>query len=308
MNNEIVLEEPLVDEDIDVPTSTESVVTYAKYRSRFRVHFKKLTQKYMRSNMARLVVLCAALFSCVLFVMDAYQALPRDSFGMVSNIVVFVIFLIDVIFNLIYADSKLGYIFSFQGFIDCASLLSIINLAVDSNLVFLPLLRLMRIIKIIRLFRMETLLNVEETQVTSSNDAIYFETISLVIGICLGWFLAAAILFSIIQNSPETFQYVDSTVELNEYVKFFDCLYIILVLVSTLGFGDFAPANGYGRAFVIIVLFCALTIIPQQVSQLIQMIGQQPAYLGEVRCIFLFSHSHSPTTFSLLVFPHAVHF
>jgi voltage-gated potassium channel len=281
---EIVLGEPLVDEDIDIPSSTESVVTYAKYRSRFRVHFKKLTQKYMRSNLARLVVLFAALFSCVLFVMDAYNILPKhNSFGLVSNIVVFVIFFVDVIFNLIYADSKLRYIFSFQGFIDCASLLSIVNLAVESNLVFLPLLRLMRIIKIIRLFRMETILNVEETQVSSSNDAIYFETISLVIGICLGWFLAAAILFSIIQNSPETFQYADPTVELNEYVKFFDCLYIILVLVSTLGFGDFAPANGYGRAFVIIVLLCALTIIPQQVGQLIQMIGQQPAYLGEVR-------------------------
>ena len=284
MENEIVFEEPLVDEDIEIPSSTESVVTYAKYRSRFRVHFKKLTQKYMRSNLARLVVLCAALFSCVLFVMDAYNALPKhSSFEMIANIVVFLIFFVDVIFNLIYADSKLGYIFSFQGFIDCASLLSIVNLGVDSNLVFLPLLRLMRIIKIIRLFRMETLLNVEETQVSSSNDAIYFETISLVIGICLGWFLAAAILFTIIQNSPETFQYVDPNVELNEYVKFFDCLYIILVLVSTLGFGDFSPANGYGRAFVIIVLLCALTIIPQQVSQLIQMIGQQPAYLGEVR-------------------------
>lgn len=284
MENEAVFDEPLVDEGLDLLATEETVVTYAKYRSRFRIHFKKLTQKYMRSNAARLLVLFAALFSCLLFVMDAYKTLPNhNSFELISNVIVFLIFFIDVIFNLIYADSKIGYIFSFQGFIDCASLLSIVNLAVDSNLVFLPLLRLMRIIKIIRLFRMETLLNVEEAQVTSSNDAIYFETISLVIGICLGWFLAAAILFSIIQNSPETFQYVDSEVELNEYVQFFDCLYIILVLVSTLGFGDFAPANGYGRAFVIIVLLCALTIIPQQVSQLIQMIGQQPAYLGEVR-------------------------
>jgi voltage-gated potassium channel len=283
MSSEVVLDEPIIDEDFHVPTSEETVVTIAKYKSRFRVFFKRLTQKYIRSNLARLVVLCAALFSCVLFVLDAYAAaIPnRSLFIMISNIVVFIIFFVDVVFNFFYSDSKVGYVLSFQGFIDCASLLSILNLAVESNLVFLPLLRLMRIIKIIRLFRMESLLNVDDSQVSGANEAIYFETISLVIGILLGWFLAAAILLTIIGNSPDAFYYSNSDVVLEEYVTFFDCLYIILVLVSTLGFGDFSPANGYGRAFVIIVLACAITVIPQQVGQLIQMIDKQPAYLGE---------------------------
>jgi voltage-gated potassium channel len=294
--NEVVLDEPIIDEDFHVPTSEETVVTISKYKSRFRVFFKRLTQKYIRSNLARLVVLCAALFSCVLFVLDAYNA-SSTSFSVTSNIVIFVVFFVDVVFNLFYADSKLGYVLSFQGLIDCASLLSIVNLAVESNLVFLPLLRLMRIVKVIRLFRMESLLNVEDTQVSSSNEAIYFETISLVIGIMLGWFLAAAILLTLIQNSSGSFYYSNAEVALDEYVTFFDCLYIILVLVSTLGFGDFSPANGYGRAFVIIVLACAITVIPQQVGQLIQMIDKQPAYLGEAS--FLHPHLTSPHSNSL---------
>lgn len=278
----IVLDEPVADEEIDISLSKEQVVTYTKYQS-IRTFIKRLTQRYMRSSTARFLVLIAALYSCILFIVDSYDAIPQGvSFGLVSNIVVFIVFLIDVIFNIIYADSKLTYLFSFQGVIDVLSLLSILNIFVESNLVFLPLLRLMRVMKIIRLFRTGAIINVDENQVSNTNEAIYFEIVSLVVSILLGWFLAAAFLFTLIQNSPDAWQYVDPTVDLREYIKFFDCLYMILVIISTLGFGDFAPANGYGRAYCMLVLMCAITIIPQQVGQLIQTIGKQPAYFGEV--------------------------
>ena len=279
--DEIVLNEP-VTEEIDLPTEKETIRTFTKYQF-FILFVKKLTQQYMRSNVARILVLIAALYSCILFVTDAYNALPRETlFGILSNVIVFIIFFFDVIFNLLYSNSKIQYIFSFQGVIDCLSLLSILNLFVNSNLVFLPLLRLIRVIKIIRLFRTGAILNIDENHATNTNEAIYFEIISLVIGILLGWFLAAAILFTMIQNSPETWQYADTSVNLKEYVSFFDCLYMILVIISTLGFGDFTPANGYGRAYCMIVLICAITIIPQQVGRLIQTIGKQPPYFGEV--------------------------
>lgn len=271
----------------------------------------------MRSTLIRLIIILAALLGCVTYVLDTYNL--DDSrvyrlFTRSSDITIFSIFLVDYIMNIIYADARIHYIFSFQGVVDFASLLSIINVFSNTNLSFLTLFRLMRVIKMLRLFRMSSSILIDDLALPvrtdplslmqlnalivltslhyflfppcylqSVSEAIYFEILGLVLGILLTWFLFSSVLYTIIQNNPDSFVYnSDPDFEIQEDIRFFDCVYMMAVFTSTLGFGDFSPNNFLGRLFVVVVLVTALTVVPVKVGQLVETIRKKPQYMSEV--------------------------
>ena len=45
-----------------------------------------------------------------------------------------------------------------------------------------------------------------------------------------------------------------------------DCIWFIVVTFSTVGYGDFRPDDELGRLFVIIMIGCALILLPIEVS------------------------------------------
>ena len=99
----------------------------------------------------------------------------------------FVIFVIDYIFHLESAYSKLTYIFSFEGFIDFISLFGILNVFYfQHDLRFLAFFRITKIFKVLRAFRMSTLiLAADDGMIPHAYEAIYFDIISLIVGIIL---------------------------------------------------------------------------------------------------------------------------
>ena len=247
---------------------------------------RELSHMYMRSNVSRIVVLVAAILSCVIYVIETYlRHGESDSFivfAFLTDIAVFVIFLTDYIFHVLFAVNKTLYIFSLAGMIDFASLFAVANLFISTDLSFLPLFRLMRVIKIIRLFRTASIMNMERPTPPSATEAITFEIISLVVGIIVSLFLASAILFTITQESENAFMAgFDSSFNVKDDITFFDCVYIVLVTLSTLGFGDFIPGNFLGRFYVVAVIAIALTIIPMKVGQLVDIISKKPRFLNE---------------------------
>lgn len=247
---------------------------------------KELAHQYMKSNVARVVILLAAILSCVIYVVETYLRNAQSDvfiiFAVVSDVVIFLIFLTDYVFNCIFAPNKRLYIFSLSGVIDFVSLLAVANLFITTDLSFLPLFRLMRVIKIIRLYRTASIMKVARPTPPSASEAITFEIISLIVGILVSIFLASAILFTITQEVENSFIYsYDATFNMKDDVTFFDCVYIVLEILSTLGFGDFIPGNFLGRFYVVAVLAIALTIIPMKVGQLIEVIGKKPRYLNE---------------------------
>ena len=47
---------------------------------------------------------------------------------------------------------------------------------------------------------------------------------------------------------------------------FFDCVWFIVVTFSTVGYGDFQPDDAPGKIFVIVMICCALILLPIEVS------------------------------------------
>lgn len=258
----------------------------ASKTSDLKFWIKELAHQYMKSNETRIVILLAAILSCIIYVVETYLRNDESRgfviFTVIADIVIFIIFLTDYVFNVIFAAQKSIYILSLSGMIDFASLFAVANLFITTDLSFLPLFRLMRVIKIIRLFRTASIMNVERPTPPSASEAITFEIISLIVGMIVSIFLASAILFTITQEFENAFIYsFDSSFNMKEDVTFFDCVYIVLEILSTLGFGDFIPGNALGRFYVVSVLAIALTVIPMKVGQLIEIIGKKPRYLNE---------------------------
>ena len=281
-----VLNEPqLEEEELPVVEFEDGMKSHQQsLYVRLEKSLQKITVWYMRSGTARLIVIFAAILTCCTYVIDTYATDDMNRykvFSKIVDIVAFVIFFGDYFFNILFAGSKIGYILSFQGLVDFASLFSIINVFVSEDLSFLALFRLMRVLKVMRVFRMTSLmLSVDDQVLPSATEAIYYDILSLFLGILLAWFLFASLLYTMIQQDGDAIVYsLDSDFDIQEDIRFFDCLYIMLVITSTLGFGDFAPNNVRGRLFVIIVLLSAITIVPVQVGKLVDNIGKNPRYV-----------------------------
>jgi hypothetical protein len=85
------------------------------------------------------------------------------------------------------------------------------------------------------------------------------------------------------QQDPHSFLYTpDQEFSMKQDATFFDCVYIVLVIIATLGFGDFVPNNFVGRLFVVILLSSIVVLIPTKISQLVDTIGKKPRYMNEV--------------------------
>jgi voltage-gated potassium channel len=246
---------------------------------------KHLATIYLRSNIARVLVLLGAILSCVLYVIETYVNDPDYLiFSFIMDLIIFAVFATDYLFNLLYATIKWKYIFSSQGVIDLLSLLSITNVfIVSADLSFLPLFRLLRVIKVLRFFHIVSIMNVDRPKPPSASEAIVFEIISLIVTLILAIFLSASLLYTLIQQDPDSFLFTpDQDFSMKTHITFFDCIYIVLVIISTLGFGDFVPNNFVGRLFVVILLSSIVILIPTKVSQLVDTIGKKPRYMNEV--------------------------
>jgi voltage-gated potassium channel len=279
-----VLEQPVLIEE-SIPDDLEHSVLAGRWN--FIVYTRHLADLYMRSSPARLLVLFAAVLSCVVYVVETYSSRNNHHFETISFIVdlfVFGIFVIDYLLNILVSTSKWRYVCSFQGAIDLASLASIVNIFAGADLSFLPLFRLLRVIKILRLFRTVSIVNVDRPTPPSASEAIAFEIFSLVVGIILAIFLAASVLYTIIQQDNHSWVFGADMLYVEEgRTTWFDCVYIVMVIIATLGFGDFVPFNVKGRIFVVMLLSVTLVLIPLKVGQLIDTIGKQPRYMNDVR-------------------------
>lgn len=285
---EAVLNKPTLEEEL-IPID----ILDEEERGRgFMDHIRKALEKgtvwYMRSPTVRLVVIFAAILSCCTYVFDTYATNDMrlyHVFAYVVDIGVFIIFLADYVSNILFnasAAAKTAYIFSFQGFVDFASLFSIMNIFVNTDLRFFSLFRLMRVLKVMRVFRMTSIMiSTDDQVVPNASEAIYFDIVSLVLGILLAWFLFSSLLYTMVQQDANAIvhSFADENYNIQDDLTFFDCVYIMMVIVSTLGFGDYAPGDRWGRLFVILVLLSALTIVPMKVGKLIDTIGKTPEYI-----------------------------
>lgn len=68
-----------------------------------------------------------------------------------------------------------------------------------------------------------------------------------------------------------------------------DALYLIVISLSTVGYGDIVPKSALGRVVIMILIVGAIIIIPQELAKLIKIFSSSRMY----RRIALFGHISS---------------
>ena len=68
-----------------------------------------------------------------------------------------------------------------------------------------------------------------------------------------------------------------SLVRCRQYT-FFECIYFILVTISTVGYGDMSPSHGLSRLAVVLILVAIVVLLPVQISKLSDLLSMKSPY------------------------------
>jgi voltage-gated potassium channel len=240
-----------------------------------------VAESYMHNRTLQCAVFIVSLASCAFYIVMAsvptYQSYS-DVTATAFAVLFFVVFLIDYVLSIIAADRKVDYILSPTGLADLASLLPVISIPF-SELHHSPLeswigfMRFFRLLKVFHLLRYNQLN--EEKMVDSSFELseITFLTARLVISIVVFILISAGVVFYVYEIDPNSF---------SDQMTWFDCLYFVVVVIATVGFGDIVPLSTPARFVVIVIIIIGFSFIIPMAATLGQAILFQPQYTGRL--------------------------
>lgn len=91
-----------------------------------------------------------------------------------------------------------------------------------------------------------------------------------------GVWLAAAGFVHLVENSGDPFHDWKNSQDLS----YWDCLYFLMVTMSTVGYGDIHCVTDIGRTFIVFFLLFALAIFASSVPEIYDIVGKHPRYGG----------------------------
>ncbi|MEM6483474.1 MAG: ion transporter [Pseudomonadota bacterium] len=193
------------------------------------------------------VIQALILFSLVTYSVDTLPDIEPQvrEWLRVSEIVVCVIFTVEYLLRLYYAESRWGYALSFYGIID---LLAIVPFYVASGLDLRPL-RVFRMFRLLRLFKVMRY-NAAAARLLQALRATREELVIFSVATLMLLFVASVgIYYFECQAQPEAFQSV------------FHSLWWAVATLTTVGYGDVYPITVGGRVFTFVILMLGLGIV-----------------------------------------------
>ena len=118
---------------------------------------------------------------------------------------------------------------------------------------------------LVRLLRVPKTLKRFQAYVRFS-DTVIQATFILLVMLLLMW-CTAGIMFSLEGPDPEC-----------GFRTFFEFFYFSVVTISTVGYGDWSPSSALGRVIVIFVILIALSVVPNQLNVLMELMQHQKFY------------------------------
>lgn len=156
-----------------------------------------------------------------------------------------IIFSIEYVLRIIYAEKKLKYIFSFYGLID---LLSILPFYLTTYFDFRSL-RVFRLIRLFRIFKLtrytEIIKKYKLALKEIKNDLILFFSITLMT----------------IYISGVGIYYFENDAQPEAFDSIFSSLWWAIITLTTVGYGDVYPITVGGKVFTFIILMIGLGIV-----------------------------------------------
>jgi voltage-gated potassium channel len=162
-----------------------------------------------------------------------------------TEVVTVLVFTAEYALRLIVADRPAGFVFSFYGIVDLASVLPF-YLASGVDLRSLRAVRLLRLFRVLKLGRYSAAMR-------RFGVAFRLARAELVI------FLSGSAI--LIYLSAVGIYYFEHDAQPERFATVFDALWWALGTLTTVGYGDIYPITGGGRAFTAVVLIIGLGIV-----------------------------------------------
>eukprot|EP00752_Nemacystus_decipiens_P004954 g4507.t1 len=232
--------------------------------------------EYKKSRSCMFFTSIVTLVSCIFYVVGTYVSEKYVIVVVVVEAFFAAVFLVDYILSVTAEAMWMSYIVSFEGIVDLLSIFPVVGAWVRWTF-SLSFVRYLRLGKVTRVMQNHRLLD----KIGSFNDV----TVNAAL---LGLKITGLILMTtaIIYGVEQAFQedgaaddepdgaFADSAT--GDRMQWHDALYFTIVTLSTVGYGDVLPVEPLSRMLMIVVILFALTYVPLEVGNLLDIIGNRP--------------------------------
>ncbi len=188
--------------------------------------------------------------SVIFFVLQTYP-LPEDLLKIIhhADTLIMGVFVIEVFLRIYYAHKRLAYSFSLANIIDV--------LAIVPFFIGAPSLQFLRGFRVLKMFRfLDRYTKKYPHRIRAKKFALIFK---IVASFLVFLYMAASLLYTFEKGVNQD---VDS---------FDDAIYLAVVTMTTVGYGDIVPVTPQGRLLIVGVIISSLFLIPIYLSSLIRL-------------------------------------
>ncbi|MEM6424007.1 MAG: potassium channel family protein [Cyanobacteria bacterium P01_H01_bin.119] len=195
------------------------------------------------------------LVSSALFVAETYElSAQTQQLLRWADWTILSLFTLEYGLRLWSAERRVRYGLSFYAIADLIAILPFWLGFLDSR--FIRLLRWLRILRLVRFVEDRALLGA----VTTQDGLIFVRILFTLVAII---FIYSGLIFQVEHvANPEGFQ------------TLLDAVYFAVVTMTTVGFGDVTPISETGRGLTVLMILTGIALIPTQIGNLIQQLGQ----------------------------------
>lgn len=234
----------------------------------FKFHpFKKTLEEWFSEKISEkslnfdIVLMCLIFISSFIYVSSSFPINEATKLFLKSiDFVIMIIFTIEVILRILISKEKFSHFLSIYTWIDILAVLPFWFGFSQSQI-----LRLFRFFRIFRFFKFLRY-SPESLKNSFSNENYYLEKL-LVIRILI------TILIFVFISTALVYEFENQT---NPKINtFFDSLYLILISVTTVGYGDIVHITFQAKLIIIFTVLSTLVIIPTQISTAFKFLATQ---------------------------------
>ena len=233
----------------------------------FRRKLAKNLEQSRFGQLLDLISVATSLFSVVIYVMQTYEE-DNPKWYSVAELSYSIFFLCEFLLRWYASSFSWKFCLDWSSIIDVLTTIPILLEGLTHYYLNLSFLRLARILKSLRIMRIHKLVQHTDSEVQRQLFTIIFLVVSSVFTI--------AGLLHLAENEWRLDVDGDETEETPK--KFHDALYLTVVTMSTIGYGDFHPTTLFGKLVVMIGIFFTIVMIPQQMNRLVGLLSLKSVY------------------------------
>ena len=131
----------------------------------------------------------------------------------------------------------------------------------------------LRFLRALRLMSFPDILQYLNVLKTSSSIRLA-QLISIVISV---WLTAAGIIH-LLENSGDPLDFTNQ-----QHISYWECVYFLIVTMSTVGYGDIYCQTVLGRSFIVLFILVGLAVFASCIPEIVDLIGSRPKYGGSYK-------------------------